>query len=203
MLVFHERERLRSGLIEMLGPYHDILVIGEAETAEAAVEESRRLYPDVVLMDVEMPLLDGAECIRRIRATGTGTQVVLLSIYLGQHRILEAVRAGANAYVSSDWSPDDLADAIRAAYTGGTRIPSEIANQLLRTERLSNDALLTPREGEILRLLALGMRNRDIAAQLWISEGTVKFHLTNLYQKLDATTRTQAVHEARRRGMLP
>lgn len=186
----------------MLGPFRDIVIIGEADTAEAAVHESDRLKPDVVLMDVEMPLLDGAECIRRIRAASTDTRVVLLSIYLSQHRIVEALRAGACAYVSSDWSPDDLADAIRAARTGGTRIPSEIANQVLRTDRPSTDTVLTPRESEILRLLALGQRNRDIAAQLWISEGTVKFHLTNLYQKLDATTRTQAVHEARRRGML-
>ncbi len=200
--MFHERERLRSGLTEMLTPYRDIVIIGEAATAETAVDESDRLKPDVVLMDVEMPLLDGAECIRKIRATSTNTQVVLLSIYLGKHRIVEALRAGACAYVSSDWSPDDLAGAIRAAHAGNMRIPAEIANQLLRTDRGSSESVLTPRETEILRLLALGERNRDIAAQLWISEGTVKFHLTNLYQKLDATTRTQAVHEARRRGML-
>ena len=200
--MFHERERLRSGLVEMLGPYRDIVIIGEADTAEAAVHESDRLKPDVVLMDVEMPLLDGAECIRRIRATSVATQVVLLSIYLGQYRIVEALRAGACAYVSSDWRPGDLADAIRTAHTGGTRIPAEITNELLRAERPSSAEMLTPREREILRLLALGERNRDIAAQLWISEGTVKFHLTNLYQKLDVTTRTQAVHEARRRGVL-
>ena len=186
----------------MLRPYRDIAIIGEAATAEDAVDESDRLNPDIVLMDVEMPLLDGADCIRRIRATSNHTQVVLLSIYLAEHRIFEALRAGASAYVSSDWSPDDLAAAIRAAHTGGTRIPSEIATQLLRTDRPSGDTVLTPRESEILRLLTLGNRNRDIAAQLWISESTVKFHLANLYQKLDATTRTQAVHEARRRGML-
>ena len=202
VLVFHEHERLRSGLREMLRPYRDIEIVGEADSAEAAVGESARLNPNVVLMDVEMPLLDGADCIRRIRATSSATQVVLVSIYLSQHRIVEAFRAGAAAYVSSDWGPDDLADTIRTAHAGGTRIPSEITGELLRAEGASSETALTPRESEILRLLELGARNRDIAGQLWISEGTVKFHLANLYQKLDVTTRTQAVHEARRRGVL-
>lgn len=201
MLVFHERERLRVGLREMLRPYRDIAIIGEASTAGAAVDESARLKPDVVLMDVEMPLLDGADCVRKIRAASDAT-VVLVSIYLSQYRIVEALRAGASAYVSSDWSPDDLAAAIRTAGRGGTRIPGEITTELLRAERASNNTMLTPRESEILRLLERGARNKEIAAQLWISEGTVKFHLANLYQKLNVTTRTQAVGEARHRGVL-
>lgn len=202
VLVFHERERLRSGLRELLRPYRDIVIVAEAPSAEAAVDQSLRLKPNVVLMDVEMPLLDGADCVRRLRQASAATQVVLVSIYLSEHRVLEALRAGACAYVSRDWSADDLADAIRTASAGGTSIPAEITGGLLRTEGAATAAALTPREGEILRLLARGARNKEIAAQLWISEGTVKFHLANLYQKLNVTTRTQAVHEARQRSLL-
>ncbi len=202
VLVFHEREQLRIGLREMLHPYRDIVIVGEADSAEAAVEQAMRLQPNVVIMDVEMPLLNGADCVRRIRATSAATQVVLVSIYLSEPRIVEALRAGASAYVSSDWSPDDLADAIRTAHAGRMSIPAEIAAELVRGDQASSSAALTPREGEILRLLARGARNKEIGAELWISEGTVKFHLANLYQKLGVTTRTQAVHEARRRGHL-
>ena len=202
MLVFHEHERLRSGLREMLRPYRDIVIVGEANCAEAAVEQTAFLRPDVVLIDVEMPLLDGAECVRRIREASTATQVVLVSIYLSQHRVVEGLRAGARAYVSSEWSPDDLAAAIRTGHGGGTSIPAVITGELLRREGASSAALLTPREGEILRLLERGARNKEIAAQLWISERTVKFHLVNLYQTLGVATRTQAVHEARHRGVL-
>ena len=117
--------------------------------------------------------------------------------------MVEAFRAGARAYVSRQWSADDLAAAIRVAHEGGTNIPDEITGELLRAEGASSStAVLTPREAEILSLLERGARNREIAAQLWISEGTVKFHLANLYQKLGVTTRTQAVHEARVRGHL-
>ena len=166
VLVFHESERVRSGLREMLRPYRDIEIVGEADSAAAAVDESARLKPNVVVMDVEMPLLDGADCVRSIRAMRNATQVILISIHLSQFRIVEALRAGACAYVSSDWSPDDLADAIRTAHTGGTRIPAEITGELLRGENAPSGAVLTPREGEILRLLELGARNRNIAAQL-------------------------------------
>ena len=202
MLVFHERERLRLGLREMLHPYRDIVIVGEADSAEAVIDQAGRLQPNVVLMDVQMPLLNGADCVRRIRATSAQTQVVLVSIYLSEPRVVEAMRAGAAVYVSRDWSPDDLADAIRTAHAGGIRIPAEITGELLRGDHASSSAALTPREGEILRLLAGGARNKEIAAQLWISERTVKFHLANLYQKLGVTTRTEAVHQARQRGLL-
>ncbi len=202
VLVFHERESLRSGLREMLRPYRDIVIVGEAVNAEAAVDQTTILKPDVVLIDVEMPLVDGADCIRRIRETSASTQVVLVSIYLSQHRVVEGLRAGARAYVSSEWRPDDLAAAIRTAHRGSTSIPAVITGELLRAEGASSDATLTPREGEILRLLERGAPNKEIAAQLWISERTVKFHLVNLYQTLGVATRTQAVHEARHRGVL-
>ena len=201
VLVFHERERLRSGLGGMLRPYPDIVIVGEANSAENVVAQSARLKPDVVLMDVGMRLIDGADCVRRIREASNGTQVVLVSVFAGEPRVVEAVRAGARAYVVSKWRPDDLAEAIRVAHTGGTSIPRELMGELL----LADDALgateLTPREAEILRLLEAGARNKEIAAELWVSEGTVKFHLANLYQKLGVTTRTQAVHEARQRGL--
>ena len=202
MLIFHEREPLRLVLREMLQPYRDIVIVGEADSAEAAVEQATQLQPNIVIMDVEMPLLNGADCVRRIRATSAATQVVLVSIYLSEPRVVEALRAGASAYVSSDWSPDDLAEAIRTAQAGRMSIPAEIAAELVRGDQASSSAALTPREGEILRLLVSGARNKEIAAQLWISERTVKFHLANIYQKLGVTTRTEAVHEARQRGLL-
>ena len=202
VLVFHERASLRSGLREMLRPFRDIVIVGDADTAEAAIDRSARLKPNVVLMDVEMPLLNGADCIRRIREASAATQVVLLSIYPSEHRVVEALLAGARAYVSREWSPDDLVDTIRTAYAGGTSIPAAITGELLRASGTSSTTVLTRRESEILRLLERGTRNKEIAAQLWVSEGTVKFHLANVYQKLGVTTRTQAVHEARHRGVL-
>ena len=201
VLVFHERERLRSGLRDMLSPYPDIVIVGEANKAETLIDQSTRLKPNVVVMDVGMRLVDGADCVRRIREASKATQVVLVSIFSSEPRVVEAVRAGARAYVSSEWQPDDLAEAIRLAHTGGTSIPGEIMGEVLRADDALGATELTAREAEILRLLEAGARNKEIAAELWVSEGTVKFHLANLYQKLGVTTRTQAVHEARQRGL--
>ncbi len=201
VIVFHERARLRAGLREMLRPYRDIVIVGEADSAENVVAQSARLKPDVVLMDVGMRLVDGADCVRRIREASKATQVVLVSIFSSEPRVVEAVRAGARAYVSSEWQPDDLAEAIRVAHTGGTSIPRELMGELLLADDALSATELTAREVEILRLLEAGARNKEIAAELWVSEGTVKFHLANLYQKLGVTTRTQAVHEARQRGL--
>ncbi len=201
VIVFHERARLRAGLREMLRPYRDIVIVGEADSADAAVEQSERLKPHVVVMDVQMPLVDGADCVRRIRETSGATQVVLVSIFSSEPRVVEAVRAGARAYVNREWLADDLAEAIRVAHNGGTSIPGEIMGELLRVEDAAVATELTQREAEILRLLEAGARNKEIAAELWVSEGTVKFHLANLYQKLGVTTRTRAVHRARQRGL--
>jgi DNA-binding NarL/FixJ family response regulator len=215
VLVADDHPVVRQGLSAIVDAEDDIVVVGEARDGIEAVHMTHQLRPHVVLMDLKMPHLDGVEAIERIRAEVPGTYILILTTYADDESILAGIRAGARGYLLKDAPPDELVRAIRIVARGESLLePSVAARVLDKLSALMTDGevddksnspqtpTLTPREKEILALLANGARNKDIADALFISERTVKVHVTSLMQKLDANTRTEAVARAIQRGLI-
>lgn len=193
---------VRTGLRAMLVGDTDLDVIGEATTPDDAVALAAELAPDVVLMDLQFGTEQtGADATRRIRALPAPPAVLVLTNYDSDSDILGAVEAGASGYLLKDAPPDELIAAIRAAAAGETALAPAIAGRLLARMR-SPQPSLSARETEVLRLVADGATNNDIAARLHISDATVKSHLVHIYTKLDVSSRTAAVATARDTGLL-
>jgi NarL family two-component system response regulator LiaR len=194
VLLVDDHPVVRQGLRALLSTQDGIEVVGEAGDGEAAVAAADRLSPDVVLMDVVMPGMDGVEALRRIGERRPQTRVVMLTSYADERRAMEAVDAGASGFLLKDASPRDVAAAIRAAHRGEAVLHPSVAAKLLAERRRppAAHADLTARELEVLRLIARGLQNKQIAAQLHVSEKTVKTHVSAILRKLDVTDRTQA-----------
>jgi len=190
---------VRSGLAGLLGGEPDIEVVGEASDGREGVDLAVSLEPDVVLMDLRMPVMDGVEATSLIVAID-GPRVLVLTTYDTDADILRAVEAGATGYLLKDTPRDELVDAVRAASRGETVLAAPLAAKLMRQVR-SNDQL-TPREIEVLGLVSRGMSNGDIAQELFIGEATVKTHLLHVFDKLGVSDRTAAVTTAMRAGIL-
>jgi DNA-binding NarL/FixJ family response regulator len=215
VLVADDHPVVRQGLSAIVDAEDDIVVVGEARDGVEAVGMTHQLRPHVVLMDLKMPHMDGVEAIERIRAEVPGTYILILTTYADDEFILAGIRAGARGYLLKDAPPDELVRAIRIVARGESLLePSVAARVLDKLSALMTDGelddksdspqapTLTAREKEILALLANGARNKDIADALFISERTVKVHVTSLMQKLDASTRTEAVARAIQRGLI-
>jgi DNA-binding NarL/FixJ family response regulator len=193
---------VREGLRGMLDAEPDLEVVGEAGSGDEAVALARVRTPDVILMDLRMPGLDGAGATERIMAESRGSRVIVLTTYESDADILRAVAAGATGYLLKDATRAELAGAIRAATRGETVLAPSVAGRLVRRMREPAPRSLSAREVEVLRLVAKGMTNAETGAALHISEATVKTHLLRVFNKLGVSDRTAAVTTAMERGML-
>lgn len=196
VLIVDDHPVVREGLCSFLELHQDLEVVGEANDGVEAVEKVGELLPDVVLMDLVMPRMDGIAAIRQIRALSPSTRILVLTSFADDDKVFPAVKAGAHGYLMKDIRPADLAESIRSAYRGEPTLHPQIARKLM--EQLSGregevpGERLTAREGDVLRLIARGHSNKEIAHQLVISEKTVKTHVSNILQKLHLADRTQA-----------
>lgn len=193
------RESLRRSL-EAQG----FAVVGEAMDGVEAVELAVERKPDVVLMDVTMPALDGIEATRRIRQLVPEVRVVMLTMHADDATMAQALRMGADGYLVKDCSTDEIAETLRQVASGQTTVSQEVAVSMLRVVAAGSDSedIMSPREEEVLQLIADGCSSPEVAERLFISQKTVKNHLASIYQKLDARDRTQAVLRALRMGIV-
>jgi DNA-binding NarL/FixJ family response regulator len=206
VLIADDQPVVRQGLRTFLELHDDIEVVGEAEDGERALEAIAALAPDVVLMDLVMPRLDGVAAIERLRESGSPARVIVLTSFLDEDKVLPAVRAGAAGYLLKDVEPADLVRAIRTVDGGEALLHPAVAARVLRElaadgDRTRRHELLTPREREVLALLARGRANKAIALDLGVAEKTVKTHVGNILGKLGLSDRTQAALYAVREGI--
>jgi NarL family two-component system response regulator LiaR len=195
VIIVDDHNMVRKGLMVLLEEYDDLEVVGEAADGEYAVNLCRRECPDVVLMDMIMPRLDGIAATRQIREACPKTQIIALTSFSDEDHIQAALQAGATSYMMKDISGDELAEAIRRAHEGESTLSPEAAQTLIqattRPPALGHD--LTDREREVLALMIEGLNNREIGEKLVISSSTVKNHVSSILSKLETTSRTQAV----------
>jgi DNA-binding NarL/FixJ family response regulator len=202
IMIAEDQRIVREGLIALLEDEHDMTIVGEAANGQAAVELFARLQPDIVLMDLQMPVMDGPEATRRIRDQAPDARILVLTTYATDEFIFKALRAGARGYLLKDTSADELLAAIRAVYQGRTLLASAVAERLVAGVSDNAPEPLTPRELEVLTLLGQGRSNGEIADALTIAPRTVKVHVQNILSKLGAGNRTEAVSIAVRQQLI-
>jgi two-component system, NarL family, response regulator LiaR len=207
VLVVDDHAIIRKGIRAVLDLVPDIDLVGEAENGVRAVELDRELRPDVVLMDLMMPEMDGIECIKQIKAKRPAAHILVLTNFAGEDMIFPAIKAGAMGYHLKDSSPEALVEAIRQIHRDVVSLHPSIARKVLEElhgsaeKRPLSEEPLTQREMEVLKLLARGLENHEIAEQLVISEATVRTHVSNILGKLHLASRTQAALYALREGL--
>lgn len=210
LLLADDHAVVRSGLRLLLEAQPDLVIVGEAENGEEAIRRTAELEPDVVLMDIEMPGMNGIEAARRIKAQSPATSVLALTMYEDDQYFFEMLRAGASGYVPKRAAPDELATAIRAVSRGEVFLHPSLAGRLVQDYLQRRDVEeqepaaddLTPREQEVLTLIAQGLSNNEIADQLVISAKTVDRHRENIMRKLNLHNRVDLVKYALRKGLI-
>jgi DNA-binding NarL/FixJ family response regulator len=208
LLLVDDHKMLRDGLRRSLEEY-GFDVVGEADDGQAGVRMAGALHPDVVLMDVSMPILDGVEATRQVRLVSPASQVVMLTMHSDGEVMARAIQAGAIGYLVKDCSTEDVVAAVRLAASGESILSSELASSMLSEVKKEeadtakgSGPVISAREEEVLQLIADGLSLPEVSAQLFISTKTVKNHLASIYAKLDARDRTQAVLRAVRMGII-
>jgi len=202
VLIVDDHPIVREGLRTVLSAEPDIDVVGEAATGDEAVRQAVALRPDVTLMDLRLPGLDGVDATARIVGAGAAA-VLILTTYDSDGDIVRALAAGATGYLLKDTPRDELARGVRAAARGETVLAPPVAARLVTRVRAPASPALTPREADVLRCIARGLSNPDTGRELFISEATVKSHVTRIFEKLGVNDRTAAVTVAMARGILP
>lgn len=207
VLIVDDHQVVRQGLRTFLELHADMVVVGEADNGTEAVDMAASLAPDVVLMDLVMPRMDGVTATRAIKARSAKTQVIALTSFTEDAQVFSAIQAGASSYLLKDVSPDELVEAIRAVHRGETRLHPDIARKLLdqvahppTPKSVIGD--LTEREREVISLVGQGCSNQDIADRLVISSKTVKTHISNILSKLNLEDRTQLAIFALKNGLV-
>jgi two-component system response regulator DegU len=207
LMLADDHRMLREGLRRSMND-QGFDVVGEARDGEEAVRLADDLHPDVILMDVTMPEMDGVEATRQIKHDRPDVRVVMLTMHADQEVLASAIRAGASGYLVKDCSTEEIASAVRMAASGETALSPQLAASMLDEVRKldqpanEEDRVITKREEEVLQLIADGCSTPEVAERLYISQKTVKNHLASIYQKLDARDRTQAVLQAVRMGIV-
>jgi DNA-binding NarL/FixJ family response regulator len=210
VVVADDQTVVREGLVTLLGTMADVEVVGSAADGEQAIALVTEMAPDVVLMDLRMPRVDGVEATRRIRTEHPATQIVVLTTYADDESILEALRAGAIGYLTKDAGRDHIERALQAAAGGQAVLDPAVQARLVQVASLPSSGAgdrplpdgLTEREGEVLRLIAAGRSNSEIAEQLFVGEATVKTHVNRIFAKTGSRDRSQAVAYAHRCGLV-
>jgi NarL family two-component system response regulator LiaR len=206
VLVVDDHVIVRKGIRALLATEPNIEVIGEAKNGQEAIAESERLQPDVILMDLVMPEMDGIEAIRYITDHQPGARILVLTSFATDEKVFPAIKSGALGYLLKDSNPEELVQAIHQVYRGESSLHPTIARKLLQElsrppQRPPTAEPLTEREMAVLRLIAHGLSNQEIADQLVISEATVRTHVSNILSKLHLASRTQAALYALREGL--
>jgi len=199
ILTVDDHPLLREGIAAILQPQPDMELVGEAENGKQAVEAFGKLRPDITLMDVQMPVLNGVDAIAQIRDQFPAARIIVLTTYAGDVQATRAMRAGASGYLLKGALRRELLDTIRVVHAGRRYLPPDIAQQIALR---SGEDGLSEREISVLKLVANGKANKEIATTLAVSEDTVKAHLKNIFAKLDVGDRTQAVTLALKRGII-
>jgi DNA-binding NarL/FixJ family response regulator len=207
ILVADDHPVVRDGLVAILSTQPDFEIVGQAGTGTEVIQQIRQLKPDVLLLDLEMPELDGVETLLKVQESGVSTRAVVFTAFDTDERILEAVQAGAQGYLLKGAPREELFNAVRIVHSGGSLLQPVVASKLLRQvshqqNHTAQAEPLTPRELEVLNHLAQGLQNKEIAAKLIISERTVKFHVSSIMGKLGAGNRTEAVSIAAQQGLV-
>jgi DNA-binding NarL/FixJ family response regulator len=199
ILVADDHTVVREGLVSLVKRKSDMVVVAEASNGREAVDLWKEHRPDVTVLDLRMPELDGVGAIKEIRELDENAHIVVLTTYDGDEDIYRAIKAGAKAYLLKDTARDALVDCVRRVHAGETYLPPPLAAKL--AERVSGTGL-SAREMEVLQRMGAGKSNKEIGAELFISEGTVKSHVKGIFTKLDVVSRTEAIATATRRGLI-
>lgn len=201
IMIVDDHPIVREGLSLILGTQNDFEVIEEASNGQEAIEKLENINPDIILLDLEMPVLDGIETIKKLMVKDNSIKILVLTVFDTDDRIISAIQSGARGYLIKDSPRDKIFNAIRIIYQGGTLFSPLDVSKVLNQNNKSVE-ILTERELEVLKLMAEGMANKNISSKLFITERTVKFHVSSILTKLNASNRTEAVTIAVHKGLI-